>query len=83
MNVRERKPGFIHVKFWEFFHLWRLINPKKFKIETLENKFTRKLILFRQSTLFLQSFLLQRLSLTKISNIILTQFQAVLQLYNP
>ena len=61
------------------------INPrkKKIKIGILENKFTRKLILFKQSNLLLQSFLIQNLCLTKISNMILTQFQAILQFYTP
>ena len=36
-----------------------LIRAKKIKIGILENKFTRKLILLRQSNLFLQSFLMQ------------------------
>ena len=54
---------------------------KKFKIGILKNKFTQKLISFRQSNLFLQSFPIKSLSLTKISNMILTQVQAVLQFY--
>ena len=55
------------------------INPRnKFKIDILENKLTRKLISFRQSNLFFQSFLIKSLSLTKISNMVLTQFQAML-----
>ena len=41
-------------------------------IGILENKFTQKLILFMQSNLFLQSFLIQNLSPTKIYNMILT-----------
>ena len=52
---------------------------KKFKIGILNNKFTQKLISLRQSNLLLQSFPIKSLSLTKISNMILTQFQAVLQ----
>ena len=52
------------------------INPrKKFRIGILENKFKSELISFRQSSLFLQSFLIQSLSLTKICNMIITQFQ--------
>ena len=43
----------------------------------------RKLIPSRQASLFLQSFLVQNLSLTKISNMILTHFQAMLKLYIP
>ena len=51
------------------------------KIGILENKFTQKLILFRQSSLFLQSFLIKSLSLAKISKMILAQVQAMLQFY--
>ena len=54
---------------------------KKIKISILENKFMRKLISLRQSNLFLQSFLIKSLSLTKTSNMILTQLQAILQFY--
>ena len=39
------------------------------------------MISFRQYNSFLQSFLIQSLSLTKISNMLLTQFQAMLQFY--
>ena len=52
---------------------------KKFKIGIIENKLARKLILFGQSNLFWQSFLIQRLSHAKICNMILTKFQAMLQ----
>ena len=62
-------------------HLLKLTHAKKFKIGILKNKITRKLISFRQSNLFLQSFSIKSLSLTKISNMILTHFQAVLQFY--
>ena len=54
---------------------------KKFKIGILENKFTRRLLSFKQSNLFLQSFVIKSLSRNKTSNIILTQFQAMLQFY--
>ena len=54
---------------------------KKIKIGILENKFTQKLISFKQFSLFLQGFLIQNLCITKISNMILTQFQAMLQFY--
>ena len=54
---------------------------KKIKTGILENKFKRKFISFRQSNLFLQGFLIKCLSLTRISNMILTQFQAMLQFY--
>ena len=64
----------------KFISEW-LIHIKKFKINILENKFTPKLISFRQSNLFLENFLIKNLSLTKISNMILTQFQAMLQFY--
>ena len=43
-----------------------------------KKKLTRKLISLKQSNLFLQSFLIQNF-LTKTSNMILTQFQAMLQ----
>ena len=66
-------------KIWIF--RWRLIHAKKFNIGILENKFRRKLISFRQSNLFFQSFLIKSLSLTKIPNMILIQFQAMLQSY--
>ena len=69
------------VKMKIYIHLWKLIHAKKFKIGILENKFTPKLISFRQSNLFLENFLIKNLSLTKISNMILTQFQAMLQFY--
>ena len=48
------------------------INPAKkliCKIGILENSFARKLISFRQSNEFLQSFLIQSLSLTKTSRL--------------
>ena len=54
---------------------------KKIKIGILENKFTQKLISFKQFSLFLQGFLIKNLCITKISNMILTQFQAMLQFY--
>ena len=54
---------------------------KKFKIDILQNKSTQKLISFRQCNLILQSFLVKGLSLTEISNMILTQFQAMFQFY--
>ena len=47
----------------------------------LEKISTQKLISFRQSNLFLQSFLMQSSSLSKISNMILTQFKAMLQFH--
>ena len=47
----------------------------------LEKISTQKLISFRQSNLFLQSFLMQSLSLSKISDMILTQFKAMLQFH--
>ena len=61
------------------------INPwkKNFKIGILENKFAQKLILFKQSNLFPESSLIQSWSLTKISIMILTQFQATLQFLSP
>ena len=64
-----------------YIHLRKLIDAKKFKIGILEKKFTWKLISFRQSNFFLQSFLIRSLSLTKISKMILTQFYAMLQFY--
>ena len=54
---------------------------KKFKTDILQNKSTQKLISFRQCNLILQSFLVKGLSLTEISNLILTQFQAMFQFY--
>ena len=56
-----------------------ILSSKKNKIGILQNKFTRKLLSSRQSSLFLQSFLIQNVPLTKI----LTQSQAMLQFYTP
>ena len=63
-------------KAWnENLYLSAKINRAKiFKIDILEKKFTWKLISFRQSNFFLQTFLIKALSLTKISKMILTQF---------
>ena len=47
----------------------------------LEKISTQKLTSFRQSNLFLQSFPMQSLSLSKIFNMILTQFKAMLQFH--
>ena len=47
----------------------------------LEKISTQKLTSFRQFNLFLQSFPMQSLSLSKISNMILTQFKAMLQFH--
>ena len=47
----------------------------------LEKISTKKLTSFRQFNLFLQSFPMQSLSLSKISNMILTQFKAMLQFH--
>ena len=57
-----------------YIYLRKLIDAKIFNIDILEKKFTWKLISFRQSNFFLQTFLIKGLSLTNISKMILTQF---------
>ena len=66
-------------KFKTKIYLPKLIHAKNVKTGILDNKFTRKLISFSQSNLFLKSSLIKSLSLTKVYSMILTQFQAMLQ----
>ena len=59
-------------------------NPRKKKsIMASLNKIYSKINLVWQSNLFLQSFLIQSLSIIKISNMILTKFKSKLQFYSP